>query len=406
VPRAFASCIVLTVILLPTLAHAQAELTPEEIAYTKRFHKHFTEITPIPSQADYTSVAAYDALFLGDKFEQVIAKPTNAEGGLAWGMSYGMRSLNEMFRLTRDPKYLEHNLRAMEAVLAARDDKTKTKLWNDKIAPAWSATEYSDRGRAIFAVHTGMIVYPMFECLYLVLHHVELREKYKDQIQPWAEEIAESLDYHNPQWRNAPRSQGYYVGKDQEKELEGEVLAGNRLSSMGRALWWSWMVRRDEDHRNKAMALGRYIRARLSLTPDDAYFWQYNLPDKPLHKRVRQEKVSGEDLAHASITLALPLLLLQEGVVFTQKDGERLANTVLHGFGRLHNGILFGNITGTPDSHPILVQTPARWFPIAKYRPEVAEVLDEFYRKYVPEPSPIEIALYLRYVSGKSLMGD
>ncbi|MCC6143361.1 MAG: hypothetical protein IT368_06105, partial [Candidatus Hydrogenedentes bacterium] len=262
------------------------------------------------------------------------------------------------------------------------------------------------RGRAVFAVHTGMIVYPMFECLYLILHHAELREKYEDKIQPWADAIAESLNYHNPQWRDGPASQGYYVGKDQEKELEGEILAANRLSSMGRALWWSWKVRRDEDHRNKALAIGRYLRARFSLTPEGAWFWQYNLPNDSVKKRVRHEKIGGEDLAHASVTIGLPLLLLNEGVVFTAKDGKRLANTVIQGFGRLENGVLFGNITGTPDSDPENIEAPARWLPLAKYDPQVIDILDSFYRRHVPEPSPLEIALYLRYISGTSLMRD
>lgn len=81
----------------------------------------------------------------------------------AWNVSYYMRSLAIMYEATADEKYLEILAEAIERVLAQRDDAVGDADYLGRLRPAWGTARYSTDGSShyVWAVHTGMITYPM-----------------------------------------------------------------------------------------------------------------------------------------------------------------------------------------------------------------------------------------------------
>ena len=371
---------------------------PGDADYIARFLKTYPTADPAPALDEYASPARYDALYLGDHLDDALKNVSNEQGGIAWGLSYRMMSLNEMFRVTGDVKYLVANLKCIQAVLAARDDKTGVKTWKGIVAPAWSSGKYAERGRAVFAVHTGIITWPMLEFVLLAKGAPGFASQQGDQLQAITSAVMQSLAWHDPQWCDGPApGEGHYIGMDQENVLEGKPLPGNRQSAMGMALWMSWKVTGNTTHRDHALAIGLYIKNRLTPAPDGGFYWPYWLPAEPVAGEQPKESVSGEDVSHAGLTIELPIALAADGQVFAKADTLRLANTVLKGFGRLGTGILFGDVTGDPKSNPEYAASTARWLALAQFNPDVRAPLVTFFLRHKPTPSPLDLALLLRY---------
>ena len=370
-----------------------------DAAYVETFLEQRPPVAPVPSFATYATAERYDGLYMGESLAQAFAKVSNDSGGLAWGLSYRMQSLNEMYRAADDPKYLKAQLEAIRAVLAARDDRIGAELWTGKVAKAWGCDKYADRGRAVFAVHTGVITCPILDFLLLAKENVQVAAELGDEAQAIAADVTEALAFHDPQWRDGPgEGEGHYIGKDQEEVCEDRPLPGNRLSAMGHALWLSWKITGNETHRDRAIALGHYIKNRFTPSPDGGYFWPYWLPEEAVTAPASRESLSGEDTSHGGLTASFPMQLGLEGEVFLEDDMKRLANTVLLGFGRRDDGILFGNIIGTPDASPKYVSLPARWLVLAAYEPAIEERITAFYRNFVNQPGPLDLAILVRYL--------
>ena len=365
--------------------------------YIRRFIECYPPVDDPPPLEDYASPHRYDALYMGDDLEKALSSVSNDGGGLAWGLSNRMRSLNDMYRSTDDSKYLEADLQCIREVLRVRDDRIGKKLWTGKVVPAWGSDKYADRGRAVFAVHTGIVAAAILEFLILVRSDEDL--DLGGETEDILRDVEEALKVHDPQWRDGPGDgEGHYIGMDQERVCDGKPLPGNRLSAMGWAIWLSWTATGDETHRNRAIALGRYMKGRLTPSPDGAYYWPYWLPVERVTREGSRESIRGEDTSHAGLTLQLPLTLGFEGEVFRREDLERFARTVTRGFGRLGGGILFSSITGQSDLNPLhYIGAASRWLALAEVDPGVGEPIIQYYQRYKPLPNPWELSQLILY---------
>lgn len=379
---------------------AQEKADPEQ-EYVKKFLEHYPRVENPPALAAYATQARYDELYMGDNLENALKKANNDQGGIAWGLSYRMMSLNGMYRATHDTKYLDANLKCIQTVFSVTDDKLGKTLWNGRVVKAWGSEKYAERGRAIFAVHTGIINAPILDFLRLAQTDPAYKAGLGEEFNKILENAAAALAEHDRQWRDGPgANEGFYIGLDQENACEGKPLPGNRLSAMGWALWYSWKVTEAEGHgntvhRDRALALGRYIKNRLTLAPDGAYYWPYWLPLEPVEPGKPKESVSGEDTSHAGLTKALLLALAADGEVLTPDDLVHLGKTVVNGFAHRTDGILISQITGQFKLTPAYLGEPATWLPLAKSVPEVRDRIIAFYLNFRPEPSPLGIAQLL-----------
>lgn len=384
-------------ILLALVATAIAASAPaNNQKYIAQFNQNFHKRSAPVALKDIASVQIYDSLYMGQSLDRLLASNLHKLGGdLAWGVAYRMISLNDMFRLTHDPKYLQANLRCIAAVLAVRDDHTGTKNFRGQSLPAWSSAGYSAH-RTVFLVHTAMIIYPMLDAIELAQNSPQAPAKTKAELKNLLPEILQSIHLHDSQWRDGPRpGEGYYVGHDQEAVLEGKPIPANRLSAMGRCLWTTWLITKDPQYRTKAVALGWYIKHRLTLAQDGAYYWPYMLSQTPAATKpvaINRSAFPGEDTSHATLTVSFPIMLAENHEVFTDHDMQRFAKTVTDGWGRLANGVLFGDINGSPRSNASFVIDPAAWLCLSAYDPAVEKHILPFYLNYEQAPRPQAIA--------------
>lgn len=395
---ALATIILISGRVAPVLAQ-HPDLAPEDVAYIEKFHEHYPKVDPAPTLEQYAAIEQFDRRFLGeplDKAIEVIRAKANDQGNLAWGAAYWMAAYNLMYRNTREARYLEANGRCIDAVLAVRDDKKGTQLFTGEIAPAWSSDKYAKRGRAVFGVHTGVIVYPILDWLLLVKEKPDLLSPDSERYAAIRTEALQALAWHDKQWRNGPGDdEGHYIMMNQEEDCEGKIKPGNRLSALGRALWAAWKLTGDEAHKERALRLGRYIKRRLAIGPDGAYYWPYWLPETPPENPVNPKTIRGEDASHGQLTAAFPLLLAEDGAVFDEEDVKRFGLTVRHGIARLGDGILLGSVTGDPAYDPSYVSSPDGWVVPAWTDPDVRECLVRFYLEYQPNPSALDLAALL-----------
>ncbi|MBX7255381.1 MAG: hypothetical protein K1Y02_03375 [Candidatus Hydrogenedentes bacterium] len=380
-------------------AVAQQAADPDA-AYVAKFLEKYKEVTPQPDIATYAAVKRYDELYMGDELRKTIeTQSNNDQSALAWGLCYRMRSLNTMYRATHDPKYLRANLDAARAVVAMRDDKRGKKLWTGEVAKAWGCDLYAtERGRAVFTVHTGMIAHVILDCLVLTRDCREVREELGAEFGQMLSAVEEAIAFHDSEWRDGPeKGEGHYISLNQEPPCDNKPQPGNRQSAMGCALWSAWKLTHNPLYRDRAKALARYMQRRFTPSPDGAYYWSYWLPELPVTEPAPKESISGEDSSHGSLTLLFPMVLAEDRVVFKKKTMKGFANTVLKGLGRREDGIFFGDVTGNPSSSPDYVASPAFWLPLSRYDQEVRKRVETFYLKYVATPPPCDLADLVLY---------
>ncbi len=383
---------------LGAAAFAEAPTPPDpDQAYVEKFLEKNPRVANPPALADYATVDRYQERFLGEYLDKQLEYISNDRGGIAWGLAYFMISLNEMRRATGDRKYLDANLRCVRAVMAATDDKRGKALWTGRVVPAWGCDIYAQRGRAVFAVHTGIIVAPVLEFLLLAKEDAAFLADLGDEYEKIVQGALAALAVHDRQWRDGPSpDEGHYIGLDQEDMLENRPLPANRLNAMGWALWRAGEITGDARHRDRAVALGRYFRNRLTLH-DNAYYWPYMLPDDPVPPVPVQEQPPGEDSSHGGLTMMLVHALADAGQVFDIEDLRRFARMVIQGVARRDDGILISRINGAADLSPDYIGAPSKYLPLARVNSEVRDRIVTFYLRYRPSPAPIELAQLVRY---------
>jgi hypothetical protein len=224
--------------------------------------------------------------------------------------------------------------------------------------------------------------------------------------------ITRALDFHQRQWIPGPgEKEGTWILKDEIPAHDGKVVPFNMMSAMALALWWSWKNTGNEAHRETTIQVANYIKNRLPIYEKEglrAYFWNYWLGEelvtevRPWSDLARLR--GGEDFSHAVISVALPLHLAAEGVVFGEEDLDMFRNTVFHGFGRFPDGLMTGNVAGDPlRNGPSDVQSAGYWLELAEHDSEVYAHLLPFFLKYQQRPRNIDISKLIRYGSHEKI---
>ncbi len=405
--------LVFSSMVLPfALANTQDE------AYINSFHAYWMGLDQVPDTIPdletYAVPQTYDSRHLGSVIQiwlNRINSRQNLDADMAWGSSYQVQSLNDMYQGTGERKYLEINCELVRATMANRDDKKGYATYYGEHAPAWGTAYYAGR-HVIHAVHTGMIAFGVVEFLELVQREPELQAELGSDFPTWLAEITDTLDWHDKQWVEGPGpDEGHYIFKDDIASEEGNILPGNWQSAMGLALWGSWKASGNLQHRDKALRIGRYMKRRMGLYTgpkygSGAYFWGYLLSVGSINNPLPEAQVSslngGEDLSHAALTAAFPLTLGLEGEVFTEEDMQAFSRTIIRGFGRLGNGVLLGNIVGTTVFGPDRVLIPGYFLRIAHFSREGFDVVAGFLLRYQKNPRNVDISQLIRFLPNHS----
>ena len=128
-----------------------------------------------------------------------LRKAVPADGGqLAWGESYLLAALVEMFAVSHDPGHAASVVAIGDWLDRGRDDRNgRRDEIRQRVLPAWSSERYSKGQRYTWAVHTGMIAAPLARFAAIVRSDPTLRARWgteADRLLRVAEEAVAPFD--------------------------------------------------------------------------------------------------------------------------------------------------------------------------------------------------------------------
>jgi len=253
----------------------------------------------------------------------------NDQGGLAWGEPYQLESLLLHWESSKELNYLQKFAERAQVILDQRDSVRGVTDWKGRSGPAWRSLHYSPHNEPfVWAVHTGLIVYPLLKFARLVRQDPTVPgiESFSDLAEQCAIAGQQALAFHDEDWVVGPtKTEGYYRVSPKAKFLPfpGFVFPLNFQSAMGRAYLELWLSSREPSALKRATALSRYVKNRIQILPIDKQssraFWNYmGEPINPL----------GEDISHASITADFARLCFESSITFGARDLRAIAATL------------------------------------------------------------------------------
>lgn len=299
----------------------------------------------------------------------------NTTATLAWGESYVMSGLAAMFRATGHPMYLERLAAHVDALLLQRDDALGVTDYRGVSGACWRNTSYQDGGEPYcYAVHTGMLVYPMLE----YVAALRSAPRYEDRIAADGETLGakaerylvaaqESVAFHEFEWNDA----GYYVFAPDASFLAyaGQDQPLNQSNALGRVHVLLAALAPGGDDLTKATALASRMQSMITVGGDGAYLWNY---------WGGALAGDGEDVSHAAINVDFAALCAAHGIVFDEADVLGFATTFME---RVYvddatfSDWVGGGSTNDPGYRPQV----GRWLAVARARTGVYTAVRDLY---------------------------
>jgi hypothetical protein len=314
---------------------------------------------------------AYDNVEGGDWY----IGQDNTSANLAWGESYVMSALAAMFRATGHPMYLERLAEHVDALLLQRDDALGVTDYRGVSGACWRNTSYQPAGEPYcYAVHTGMLVYPMLEYV-AALRSVP---RYEDRVAADGETLGakaerylvaaqESVAFHEFEWNDA----GYYVFAPDATFLAyaGQDQPLNQSNAMGRVHVLLAELAPGGDDLTKATALASRMQSMISVGGDGAYLWNY---------WGGGFSGNGEDVSHAAINVDFAALCAAHGIVFDESDVLGFATTFME---RVYvDDATFADwVGGGSTNDPAYRPQIGRWLAVARARTGVYTAVRDVY---------------------------
>jgi len=299
--------------------------------------------------------------------EKAVLKPVTDQGGeIAWGESYQLAALVEMFAATRDVKYAPLIVKLSDWIAKSRDDRQKLRdELRDRVVNAWSSTNYTKGARFAWAVHTGMIVAPMARFAAVVRSDPKLQLRFGADADRLLKIAEDAVAVHDDEYREGPGvDEGYVHCPYLKKQLP---------LNMQNALARAWLAIDDAKpapkYRQRVTRLAQFLKNRLRVMDDGAYVWAYWPP-------LDGAGDSFEDISHAAINVDFMALCSEHGIVFTRADLARLEKTffqrVLIADDRISDTVGGGGKFNTYSSSVL------RWGRLGRHFPTVRERLTAF----------------------------
>ncbi|NPV73022.1 MAG: hypothetical protein HPY89_04385 [Pelotomaculum sp.] len=260
----------------------------------------------------------------------------NDESALAWGESYVLDSYVTMYEATGDTYYLDKFVTHGKSVLAQRDTSRGVTDYRGLSLPAWRNGKYTLNGEyAIFAVHTGMIVYPMARFAALVAENPSLN-KYREDMELFLQAAKDAVAVHRDEWVDNGDTGYYKFPDDMPYKQAGMGLPFNQYLAMARAELMIYRATGEAQYLERARKMLQHFKNSLAVDQDTGgYIWRYSA----------FYSSSYEDTGHAKTDVDAAFQGYSAGVVFNAEDMVRFTNNAARKIIR-PDGNIAGNILG------------------------------------------------------------
>lgn len=200
----------------------------------------------------------------------------------------------------------------------------------------------------IFAVHTGMITYPIATFVATVHAEPRLRRRYGAKAAEYLEAVQSAVAVHDPEWEAGDDGLGAFRWpKGMPVPYDGTVQPINQSVALGRTYLELARATREPTYRDRAARLARMFAGQIEVDADQAAIWHYWPTSSQMYTGFAKSgdpatDVSAytpaygsngvgaqqyEDTSHGAIEVDFAVLAHRAGVHFQIPDIERLART-------------------------------------------------------------------------------
>lgn len=259
---------------------------------------------------------------------------------------------------------------------------------------------------AIFAVHTGMITYPIATFVRLVMSSPALLRRYKSKAMQYLVACAAAVAVHDWEYRENELGEGYVVWpKGQPLPYDGCEQPINQSLALGQTLIELALVTRRPEYRRKVTAMARMFSRQLAVDPGDAYRWHYWPTDGLIYNgyaktgspdtdvSVYTPAIGGakqyEDISHGAIDVEFAVRAYRAGLGFTAADMARLARTYTRNVATTDSAglpAIHTTVAGTGTGAASVAHQAPRWMQVTPWDPEVHRHCLALYDRYQPTP--------------------
>ncbi|MEU4194388.1 hypothetical protein AB0E69_21000 [Kribbella sp. NPDC026611] len=255
----------------------------------------------------------------------------------------------------------------------------------------------------IFAVHTGMITYPIASFVRLVVSSPRLNRRYRRKAIEYLDACRQAVAVHDWEYRE---DGGYLIWpKGQPLPYDGCEQPINQTVALGQTLVELALATRDRDYRRKVAAMAKMLTGQLTVDAGDAYQWHYwpsggriyegftktGSPETdvsiftPSAGPARQF----EDISHGAIDVEFAVRAYRARLAFTAQDMARIARAFTQniattdpaGLPAVHTTVAGGPIGAASVAH----QAP-RWMQATAWDPQIHAHCVALYNRYQPTP--------------------
>lgn len=344
----------------------------------------------------------------------VTVSPGGSPGGFNLHVIHGQSGSRQTFAdLSMDPSSRSYVVRRLydaypgAVLVTARDLRVSP---DDAGEPAEGQYRMASLP-GIFAVHTGMITYPIASFVRIVRASPTLRAdaRYRAKAEKYLTAVRAAVAVHDVEWRENDRGEGYFVWlKGSPQQWDGCEQPINQSLGLGQTIAELAVVTGDEMYRHRATALARMLRHELSLDAGDAYVWPYwpsfghvyrsyektGSPetDVSLYNPNRRSRATGvEDISHAAISVDFAVRAFRGHLGLNGQHMARLARTFTQNVATIRDGsaTAWTRVDGTGAPNVNYAHQAPRWTPIAWWDGDVYQHALAIYDNYQPTPEQI-----------------
>lgn len=266
----------------------------------------------------------------------------------------------------------------------------------------------------VFALHTGLITYPVAGFVRLVREQPQLAadSRYARKATEYLAAVEAALAVHDAQWSENERGEGCYVWeRGAPNRYDGVEMPLNQFLAPGRTHLQLAAITGDRGHAERATKLARSFVNQLRTRDDGPYVWSY----WPTWARIYQgwDKGAGtsdywpcftgsrqpEDVSHGHIDIDFACLAYRDGIVFDDRDMTRLAQTYRSNIrARCADGTptVRATVDGTGEIANLGMELIApAWTPLAAWDETVFTHARDIYTHLQPDPAAISAPGYL-----------
>jgi len=228
-----------------------------------------------------------------------------------------------------------------------------------------------------YAVHEGMVLIPICRAIELVRRNGTLRAAYGERAGRLLGTVETQLiPKWNRYWRETKRGGLLVFPKDPAFNPSGATLPHNQYLPLGTVQITLHRITGKPVYKERATKMARFFKSCLRLVGDH-YEWNYwdaasewDEPwDKPREKRP-------EDTGHGSLDIGFVLACAESGIVFTETDLRRFANTLLEAMwnGSLEKPTVGGYVNSAKPSRQS--GNLHEWVRLGKVEPKVQAICE------------------------------